>query len=185
MGSTGRQPQASCTPKAAGGSGVGPGQAWEQPGAGPYSPVLGGLASVHVAQPGLGQPGCLASAVTLGSYSVSPGPGVVLSDLCGALWEKGSQVPLALVAFPECSPTTSCTLSGRQGGQGGQGRGCISSRGTRAPQASMSVLGLFPRWILTPGGFLLLESWVGAWGGVSGGAAQPHWTPARAWAPVP
>lgn len=42
MASPGRPPQASCTPKAAGGSGVGPGQAQEQPGAGPYSPVLGG-----------------------------------------------------------------------------------------------------------------------------------------------
>lgn len=57
-------------------------------------PSAGGLADVPAAQPNLGQPGCPAGWwCDLGEAAVSPGPGVVLSDLWGSLWEKGSQAP--------------------------------------------------------------------------------------------
>lgn len=86
--------------------------------------------------------------------------------MCGARWEKGSQAPCAC-GLPR-APITSCALSGRAGWAA-----LSPPMGGSPPQASVSVLGLVLRWILTPGGLLLLESRAGAWGWVAPPPAGP------------
>lgn len=85
--------RAFCRPGAAWGlgwsSGQAPGAAW-----------LGRLSPVLTGQLHWGPPGSLAGGLTLGRLSRPSGAGVVLSDLCGALWEEGNSVPLSRWPFP-------------------------------------------------------------------------------------